>query len=96
MLQRLTQITILLAPKLYITPLFQQNVLHKMKPFFGAATQTQKVSTNENLDENNGKLQLRTRMTETPLSVEKLDTCLQRLASARSKILCHGLTSLCN
>lgn len=59
-----------------------------LKLFFGAVTSgKQDVCKNENLDDKNGKLQLYSKITRTPLSTEKLDTCLQQLAFAeREKI----------
>lgn len=90
MLQRLTPITIFLPPNWYMTRSFQGNVFHKPEALLWSCDPSgaQNVCINENLDDKNGKRQLGTRMIGMPLSMEKLDTCLQQFAVAddRAKI----------
>lgn len=88
-LQILTHTTTFLPPKWYITELFRENVFHNPEALLWSCDLSgeQNVCKNENLDDKNGKLQLYSKITRTPLSIEKLDTCLQQLAFAeREKI----------
>lgn len=79
--QILTHTTTFLPPKWHITGLFQENVFHKPEALLRSCDLPgeRNVCKNENLDDEKGNLKLHTRMTGTPPSTEKLDTCLQQL-----------------
>lgn len=89
MLQRLTYITTFL-PYDTLHDYFRKTLFTSMKLFFRAATPEvkQDACINENLDYKNEKLQSGDRMIGTPISMEKLDTCLQQLTftNERTKI----------